>query len=369
MNRGFFNSSWAKSPTWYNLAKFSMADDSQAEKVTHWNGLSISAKVILARDTNDATYLMLALGKEENYLVREAAAGNGNATPEVLLKALRDRHPDVRTAAAWNWSATPEFLMAALQNDDPNVRRSAAGNRKATPEVLLKAVALEGEENVNVRRAAAGNGSATPEVLLKALEDYALDVRSGAARNRKATPEVLLKALALQDEEYVSVRHAAAENERATPEVLMKAVVDLHPYVRIAAARNGNATPEVLLKALALEGGENVNVRRAAAWNGKATPEVLMKALQDDQPEVRTAAARNKNATAAVKTKYVLRYYLENGRFPESSLITPAAINALVRDQRVDLERLGGQIESSPFRNNEYIRASIQLEKKRREKQ
>jgi hypothetical protein len=70
-----------------------------------------------------------------------------------------------------------------------------------------------------------------------------------------------------------------------------------------------------------------------------------------------------------VKTKYVLRYYLEMGRFPEGSLITPAAISALVRDQRVDLERLGGQIESSPFRNNEYIRASIQLEKKRREKQ
>jgi hypothetical protein len=70
-----------------------------------------------------------------------------------------------------------------------------------------------------------------------------------------------------------------------------------------------------------------------------------------------------------VKTKYGLRYYFEMGRFPEGSLITPAAISALVRDQRVDLERLGDQIESSPFRNNEYIRASIQLEKKRREKQ
>ena len=178
MNRGFFNSSWAKSQTWYNLAKFSMADDSQAEKVTHWNGLSISAKVILARDTNDATYLMLALGKEENYLVREAAA-----------------------------------------------------------------------------------------------------------------------------------------------------------------------------------------------WHESATPEVLMKALRDSDPDVRWAAAQNKNATAEVKTKYGLRYYFEMGRFPEGSLITPAAISALVRDQRVDLERLGDQIESSPFRNNEYIRASIQLEKKRREKQ
>jgi hypothetical protein len=70
-----------------------------------------------------------------------------------------------------------------------------------------------------------------------------------------------------------------------------------------------------------------------------------------------------------VKTKFVLRYYLENGGFPEGSLITPAAISALVRDQRVNLEILVDQIESSPFRNNEYIRASIQLEKKRREKQ
>ena len=201
-----FKASAEIAPTgWYNLAKFSMADDSQAEKVTHWNGLSISAKVILARDTNDATYLMLALGEEENHDVRYYAAGNKKATPEVLLKALRDDRPDVRKAAA---------------------------------------------------------------------------------RNERATPEVLMKAL--QDEEYVSVRIAAARNESATPEV---------------------------------------------------------------------------------KTKYVLRYYLEMGRFPEISFITPAAISALVRDQRVDLERLGDQIESSPFRNNKYIRASIQLEKKRREKQ
>jgi hypothetical protein len=95
-----------------------------------------------------------------------------------------------------------------------------------------------------------------------------------------------------------------------------------------------------------------------------------MKALQDEEyVSVRIAAARNESATPEVKTKYVLRYYLENGRFPEVDLITPAAINALVRDQRVDLERLGDQIESSPFRNNKFIRASIQLEKKRREKQ
>jgi hypothetical protein len=203
-----FKASAAISPTgWYNLAKFSMADDLQAEKVTHWNGLSSDDRETLATDTNDATYLMLALGEEKNYLVRYYAAWNGKATPEVLLKAL------------------------------------------------------------------------------------------------------------------------------------------------------------------ALEGGENVNVRRAAALNGSATPEVLLKAVEHDDPYVRYYAARNKNATAKVKTKFVLRYYLENGEFPESSLITPAAINALVRDQRVDLERLGDQIESSPFRNNEYIRASIQLEKKRREKQ
>jgi HEAT repeat protein len=232
-----FKASAEIAPTgWYNLAKFSMADDSQAEKVTHWNGLSIDAKEILARDTNDATYLMLALGEENDYFVRKAAAWNENATPEVLLRAL--------------------------QNDDPGVRKAAAENRKATPEVLLKALALEGEENV---------------------------------------------------------------------------------YVRIAAALNGNAKPEVLLKA-----------------------------VEDDDPHVREAAAWNKNATAEVKTKFVLRYYLENRgfpEFPEVDFITPAAISALVRDQRVNLERLGDQIESSPFRNNEYIRASIQLEKKRREKQ
>jgi hypothetical protein len=149
----------------------------------------------------------------------------------------------------------------------------------------------------------------------------------------------------------------------------MKALVDRHPDVRFYAAGNERATPEVLLKALALEGEENYLVRRAAALNGSATPEVLMKALRDDHPDVRMFAAWNKNATAEVKTKYVLRYYLENGEFPEVDLITPAAINALVRDQRVDLERLGDQIESSPFRNNKFIRASIQLEKKRREKQ
>jgi hypothetical protein len=281
-----FKASAAIAPTgWYNLAKFSMADDSQAEKVTHWNGLSNSAKVILVRDTNDATYLMLALGEEEYFYVREAAAGNGSATPEVLMKALVDLHPYVRIAAARNGSATPEVLMKALQDDDPGVRIAAAGNGNATPEVLLKA---------------------------------------------------------LQDEEYVSVRKAAAENERATPEVLMKALQD----------------------------EENVNVRRAAALNGSATPEVLLKAVVDLHPDVRTAAAQNKNATPEVKTKYVLRYYLEKERFPEkSSFITPAAISALVRDQRVNLEILVDQIESSPFRNNEYIRASIQLEKKRREKQ
>jgi hypothetical protein len=94
-----------------------------------------------------------------------------------------------------------------------------------------------------------------------------------------------------------------------------------------------------------------------------------MKAVEDDDLGVRRAAAQNKNATPEVKTKYVLRYYFEMGRFPEVDLITPAAISALVRDQRVNLERLDDQIESSPFRNNEYIRASIQLEKKRREKQ
>jgi HEAT repeat protein len=306
-----FKASAAIAPTgWYNLAKFSMADDSQAEKVTHWNGLSISAKVILARDTNDATYLMLALGKEENYLVREAAAWHGSATPEVLLKALRDSDPDVRWAAAGNGNATPEVLMKALQD----------------------------EEYVSVRKAAARNESATPEVLLKALGDRHPDVREAAARN-----------------------------ERATPEVLMKALVDRHPDVRFYAANNERATPEVLMKALQ---NDDPDVRMAAAGNGSATPEVLMKALQDEEyVSVRIAAARNESATPEVKTKYVLRYYLENGEFPEVDLITPAAISALVRDQRVDLERLGDQIESSPFRNNEYIRASIQLEKKRREKQ
>jgi hypothetical protein len=284
-----FKASAAIAPTgWYNLAKFSMADDSQAEKVTHWNGLSGDAKKILARDTNDATYLMLALGEEKNYFVRIFAAGNGNATPEVLLKAL----------------------------------------------------ALEGEENMHVRRAAALNGSATPEVLLKALQHEDPGVRWAAAENRKATPEVLLKALALEGEENV--------------------------YVRKAAAWNWSATPEVLLKALQ---NEDPDVRRAVAYNKSATPEFLLKALQDEDPEVRSGAAWNKNATAEVKTKFVLRYYLENGEFPEVDLITPAAISALVRDQRVDLEILGDQIESSPFRNNKFIRASIQLEKKRREKQ
>jgi HEAT repeat protein len=184
------------------------------------------------------------------------------------------------------------------------------------------------------------NGSATPEVLMKALVDLHPEVRYYAANNERATPEVLLKALALEGEENVHVRTAAALNESATPEVLLKAVEDDQPYVR-----------------------------RAAAGNGSATPEVLLKAVVDLHPDVRYYAAQNKNATPEVKTKYVLRYYLEKERFPESSFITPAAISALVRDQRVNLERLGDQIESSPFRNNEYIRASIQLEKKRREKQ
>jgi hypothetical protein len=367
MNRGFFNSSWAKSPTWYNLAKFSMADDSQAEKVTHWNGLSISAKVILARDTNDATYLMLALGKEENYLVREAAAENERATPEVLMKALVDRRPGVRFYAARNESATPEVLLKALAlegEENVYVRRAAARNESATPEVLLKA--LE-DYALDVRTAAARNERATPEVLMKALVDRHHDVRFYAANNERATPEVLLKALALEGEENYLVRRAAALNGSATPEVLMKALRDDHPDVRMFAAGNRKATPEVLMKALQDE--EYVSVRKAAAENENATPEVLLKAVEDDDPGVRYYAVRNKNATAEVKTKFVLRYYLENGEFPESSFITPAAISALVRDQRVDLERLGDQIESSPFRNNEYIRASIQLEKKRREKQ
>jgi hypothetical protein len=44
--------------------------------------------------------------KDKEYSVRYAAAGNPNATPEILLKAIGDKNSDVRSAA-----------QESLQND------------------------------------------------------------------------------------------------------------------------------------------------------------------------------------------------------------------------------------------------------------
>jgi len=81
----------------------------------------------------------------------------------------------------------------------------------------------------------------------------------------------------------------------ATSEHIHKALNDEDADVRAAAARNPNATSEHLHKALS---DKDKYVREAAARNPNATSEHLHKASDDKEGVVRRAAARHPNATS-----------------------------------------------------------------------
>ena len=84
------------------------------------------------------------------------------------------------------------------------------------------------------------------------------------------------------------------KSPNATEEHLNKALNDEDKDVRKAAANHPNATEEHLNKAL---NDEDSDVRKAAANHSNATKEHLNKALNDEYSDVRKAAASHPNAT------------------------------------------------------------------------
>lgn len=96
---------------------------------------------------------------------------------------------------------SPQFLLHVLKTCEVNFRVAAVNHANATPEVLL--YAIKNDDSWIVRRSAVLNPSCTPEVLNVAIFDSDSWVRIAAVEHPNTTPLVILAAMEDSDPEVV----------------------------------------------------------------------------------------------------------------------------------------------------------------------
>ncbi len=229
--------------------------------------------------------------------VRESAASNDIAAPEMLATMANDVDVMVRRAVALHPGTAPEVLSSLAADPDEQVRACVAGNAH-TPEPALNALAKSGmspilqqlADNPNlpatiaeclayfsnswVRRVVASHPNLPPLVRRQLARDPDSDVRVRVTL-APDVDEVTMRLLLSDDTE--EVRAAAAVNPSTSDGQTKAGVSD--QALLVARARNPHTSAEELAE---LARHPISHVREAVAQN-LAAPDHVLAVLADDE--------------------------------------------------------------------------------------
>jgi HEAT repeat protein/beta-lactamase regulating signal transducer with metallopeptidase domain len=245
---------------------------------------------------------------------------DARAVPPIANVLTSDSEASVRLMAAWalgeiEHASAIDALAAALSDQDVEVRRMAvwALGEIEDPRAVDPLVGLLQDDDVEMRQRAVRalgeiESRRSVDPLVGALRDSDARVRVLAAwalgeiQDARAVPGL---SGALSDAD-VSVRRAAAQalgeiDQGTAPPALIQALSDEDLTVRRYAVRalgeieDPSAVPG--LTDLFRSSGDDVETRRYIIWalgeiEDPAAYQVLVSALEDDDPEIRKAAAR-----------------------------------------------------------------------------
>ncbi|MCX7782167.1 MAG: hypothetical protein N2318_00810, partial [Meiothermus sp.] len=241
------------------------------------------AKRLAARHPWTSAETLRALGRDEDWRVRQAVATNPGLASDLLFQLSSDTDADVRRAVVAHPQVTVEILERLSADDQQDIRlqvaqhprapllalqilladsdepvRQAAQAHPQTPAVLVERYrraeaidpGLEGEflrqlaGQTSWSRVLAAQNPATPlEALYELVSDLEWSVRQAAAKNPALTAEMLV--LLAQDSDR-DVRQAVAEHPH-TPQATLSALLrDIDENVRLAALRNPHLDPQAL---------------------------------------------------------------------------------------------------------------------------
>lgn len=196
-----------------------------------------------------------------------------------------------RTIAAGG-TATPLNSLERLAFDSERKVRRAAGYNPATPaEVILRMSSQNSPAEISEHRieflwAELASVPLDRELALKVADGYYTDLYGVALIRRKSVPVDVLARLAaryslpreaaieLANNHHIRVRSSLASNpsDKIPTEVLVGLAEDAVPDVRVAAAKNRNLPHKVLLRLL---DDENADVRHAVIVHGHLSDDVL----------------------------------------------------------------------------------------------
>lgn len=160
----------------------------------------------------------------EDHRVREATLSNPNATPEHIMKGLKDRNAFVQSRAADHPTLNKEHVNYIINNDN---KKHEDGN-----DIILG----------TAMRSAVTSQHATSDQIKNALHNSDKYVGDSALGNKNITKEHLLHAL---DSPHKEVAKEALKHPLVDHDVLKKAVLNKSPSVVEKALTHDKMTPEL----------------------------------------------------------------------------------------------------------------------------
>lgn len=157
-----------------------------------------SVRGVVARNTNKLDILE-KMSQDKSEFVRAKAAGNPNATSELLhqMCSAAEVHKDTMFSAIKNPKVAPETLELLAKTDNPYVRAEVAKNQKTLPETLA---GLAKDKETQVVLAVAANSKTPPETLAELANNKEHEVVLAVAANRTTSSEALDKIFHCADD-------------------------------------------------------------------------------------------------------------------------------------------------------------------------
>ena len=288
---------------------------------------SVDNRTSAAQDKDIPLKWLKLLSKDKSETVRNAIAGNPQATPAILKVLARDRSEYVVSAVASNTRTAAVTLNALASAQSESIRSSVAGNEKVPVQILQL---LAKDKSIDVRTAVARHERTPPRLLVALARDKDEYVRQGVAENPKA-PVELLEALSREQGEEGSICRSQVASNPSTPlRILRRLWGDSDEFVRRMVAQNISISKGFLLEIL--EQSQNLKRNRttfvsAIAGNRKTPADVLVVLSQDKDKLIRAAVAGNPRTPVVVlialsqdKDKWVRRVVAENTNTPLDTL-------------------------------------------------
>lgn len=214
-----------------------------------------------------------ALAKDADPAVRSLCAANPSLDPQLLAHLAKDPVKRVRAAVAKNSRTPRDVLMVLAQTErELVVLEALATNTACSAEILLDLASSRSYagESLPVRREIAANPSAPAQLIKSWSQRRDYSIRASLAKNPTCPTEVL--TLLARDGDY-AVRAAAALNPGTPPAVLQELATDSEQFVREQVARNPKS-PRDVLDFLSLQ--NDVAIDAALITNPRINPELAV---------------------------------------------------------------------------------------------